>query len=203
MRFEAVLAQAEIASWVGAISTSSATIVGLGIAVWENSMTVISVSAHASTSVTTSGTVIRGHLHGEARLVRSADHFWEAGSAQRMVGQMCSGQVRALHEGRADGRGITRRRLDWMRRAPHRHVLSDRATDECFEVLASIDRTPSGAHPEGFAMPSPKMYPTPASASVILPIHTAARRHDRQAPYPHTVSAVKNYSPIAVRICGL
>jgi hypothetical protein len=36
MRFEAVLAQAEIASWVGAISTSSATIVGLGIAVWEN-----------------------------------------------------------------------------------------------------------------------------------------------------------------------
>jgi hypothetical protein len=90
MRFEAVLAQAEIASWVGAISTSSATIVGLGIAVWENSMTVISVSAHASTSVTTSGTVIRGHLHGEARLVRSPDHFWEAGSAQRMVGQMCA-----------------------------------------------------------------------------------------------------------------
>ncbi|MDT7595683.1 MAG: hypothetical protein QOJ06_1229 [Pseudonocardiales bacterium] len=99
--------------------------------------------------------------------------------------------------------GITRRRLDWVRRAPHRHVLSDRATDECFEVLASIDRTPSGAHPEGFAMPSPKMYPTPASASAIVPIHTAARRHDRQAPYPHTVSAVKNYTPATGRICGL
>jgi hypothetical protein len=36
MRVEAVLAQAEIASQVGAISTSAATIVALGIAVWGN-----------------------------------------------------------------------------------------------------------------------------------------------------------------------
>lgn len=36
MRFEAVLAQEEVASWLGAISTSAATIVVLGIAVWES-----------------------------------------------------------------------------------------------------------------------------------------------------------------------
>jgi hypothetical protein len=36
MRFEAVLPKAEIASWVGAIHTSDATIVALGIAVWRN-----------------------------------------------------------------------------------------------------------------------------------------------------------------------
>ena len=39
MRFEAVLAQAEIASWVGAISTSAAMIVAL-IALWEIRRTV-------------------------------------------------------------------------------------------------------------------------------------------------------------------
>jgi hypothetical protein len=35
MRFEAVLAQAEVAGWVGVISMSAATIVVLGIGVWE------------------------------------------------------------------------------------------------------------------------------------------------------------------------
>lgn len=120
-----------------------------------------------------------------------------------MVGQRCGEQVRACTKVAPMVGGITRRRLDWVRRAPHRHVLSDRATDECFEVLGSVDRTPSGAHPEGFAMLSPKMYPTLASASVVLSIHTAARRHDVKLHTRYSVSAVESYSWFAARICGL